>query len=109
MTDQQQQAAAALLDAALRTPEDDLPGILVFDGRDAYLAFVTVWKGRHAAQVSEIRRLKAIRRDKSESVATRNAAQERRQGHRGASHALQVIRRAGKDVARAARESRLAA
>ncbi len=99
-------AARALVAAGERCSAKRLPETLVFDGRDAYVAFVKAWKERHAAVVAEIRAEKAFRRDKANPVDARNYAQSRRQYLRAESRHLQDIRAAGKDKARAAREER---
>ena len=77
--------------------------------RDSYLAWVTQWKIELAHWVKEIRRLKAIRADKTQDSEVRMGANAERQQLRIVCANLMLLRMLGKKLSAEQRQARLAA
>ena len=77
--------------------------------RDSYLAWVAAWKAELHTRIAEIRRLKAQRRNKDLSIATRNYANNQRQLLRIECCNLILLRMMGKKLSVTQRNARLAA
>lgn len=77
--------------------------------RTSYLAWVTEWKAELADRVKEIRRLKAIRADKTADSEVRMNANAERQRLRIVCANLMLLRMLGKRLSAEQRQARLAA
>jgi hypothetical protein len=77
--------------------------------RDSYLAWVAEWKVELHTRIKLIRDLKAQRRDKSLSIATRNGANQNRQLLRIECANLMLLRMMGKKLSAEQRKQRIAA
>lgn len=94
-----------------RWDDDDLltSGIaqnFAWTGREDYLEWVASWKTELARRIARIRALKAIRRDKSNSLEARNSANLSRQFERIQCHNLLMLRIKGKEESRRQRDHR---
>jgi len=94
----------ALLARAVRISPEGVPALLSFSGREDYLGFVASWKAVYAVEVASIRDLKRIRRDATRSDDARSTAQCEREIGRDRARTALLLRAAGKDLARAARQ-----
>lgn len=77
--------------------------------RDSYLAWVAQWKIELHHWIGEIRRLKAIRRDRTRESEARMAANTTRQQLRTVCANLLLLRMLGKRLSAEQRQARLAA
>lgn len=80
-----------------------------WNDRASYLAWVAAWKAELHTRIAEIRRLKAQRRNKALSIATRNYANYQRQLLRIECCNLLLLRMMGKKLSAEQRDTRLAA
>lgn len=97
---------------ARRIDENDLltPTIqqnFAWTNREDYLEWVASWKAELHTRIAEIRRLKAIRRDKGQKTEDRNAANVSRQVLRVECFNLLLLRTEGKRLSAMQRNRRL--
>lgn len=81
---------------------------LSFSGREDYLAFLAAWSELHASTVASVRQAKRHRSDPERSAEARSSAQSAREYARVRARTLYAIRSRGKELAREARQARLA-
>lgn len=85
------------------------PESFVWTDRDSYLAWVAEWKRELKARIIEIRRQKAIRRNKDETIEARGMANSIRQGLRVECANLFLLRQMAKQLSIQQKQARLAA
>lgn len=81
---------------------------LRWQGRDDYLAWLAEWKTRLHEDIAEIRKQKAIRRDKTRTIEDRNYANWERQRLRTECRNLMLLRRIGKQMSARQRTEKMA-
>jgi len=85
------------------------PEAFTWTDRDSYLAWVAEWRAELKRRVADIRRLKAIRRDKAETIEARNTANWQRQLLRIECANLFLLRQMAKTLSWQQKKARLAA